>query len=265
MKGINKFRIIKNFLKFISSIILIVFCFESYCQERFVNVEGQKFRIKTFGAGEKTVLFESGITDSLEAWGSLPDTIARYSRVFLYDRADIGKSDTSRQVRTIPNIVNELHNILKVADVHPPYIIVAHSFGASISRYFSSQYPDQVKGLLLLDPMADAYLKHLSKSDLKAYQEFVGKIQNSRQPRYRKEEDQTFPNLAYMKDLTIRRDLPTILVSVIHRKGDDYPTYQKEIISGFCNAIQVILEGTHYVHRDNPDLVIKYIKDLLMK
>jgi len=253
------------FLKSISSIILIAFCSESYCQERYVSVNSQKFRIKTLGVGEKTVLFESGLTDSLEAWGSLPDTIAQYSRVFLYDRADIGKSDTSRRARTLPNIVNELQSILKVADVHPPYIIVAHSFGASISRYFSSQYPDQVIGLLLLDPTAEAYFAHISKGELKAYQEYVKKIQNSRQPRYRKEEDQTFPNLTYMKDLKIRHDLPIILVSAIHRKGDNYPKYQREIISGFSNAIQVTVESTHYVYRDKPDLVIKYIKDLLMK
>jgi alpha-beta hydrolase superfamily lysophospholipase len=253
------------FMKFISLIILILFCSESFCQERFVSVEGQKFRIKTFGVGEKTVLFESGLADSLEAWGSLPDTIAHSARVFLYDRADIGKSDTSRQERTLPNIASELENILKVAEIRPPYVIVAHSFGASIARYFSSQYPDQVKGLLLLDPTADAYFDHLSKEELKGYLEFVAKIQRSRQPRYRKEEDQTFPNLIYMKDLHIHHDLPVILVSVVQRKGDDYPKYQREIISGFSDAIQLTLEGTHYVHRDHPNLVIKCINDLLMK
>ena len=252
-------------MKIIFSIIIIVLCSESYCQERYVSIEGQKYRIKTFGAGEKTVIFESGLVDSLEVWGSLPDTIAQFAHVFLYDRADIGKSDTSKQERTLPNIVNELQDILKIAEIHPPYIIVGHSFGASISRFFSSQYPDQVKGLLLLDPTAETYYQHLSKKELQEYLEFVEKIQRSRQPRYRKEEDQTFPNLAYLKDIHIRHDLPIILVSVIHSKGDDYPKYQREIISGFSNAIQVITEGTHYVYRDHPNLIIKYIKELLMK
>lgn len=75
----------------------------TYGQERFVSIDQQKFRIKAFGAGNITVIFESGLSDSLEVWGTIPDSIAKKSRVFLYDRADIGKSDTSRLERTIPN------------------------------------------------------------------------------------------------------------------------------------------------------------------
>jgi hypothetical protein len=43
--------------------------------------------------------------------------------------------------------------------------------------YFSSQYPDQVKGLLLLDPTAEAYYEHLSEGERKAYLDFVKKIE----------------------------------------------------------------------------------------
>ena len=66
-------------------------------------------------------------------------------------------------------------------------------------------------------------------------------------------------------DLPVRRDLPVILVSVVHTKGDDYPRYQRKIISGLNHAMQLKVNATHYVYRDDPDLVIKYIKELLMK
>ncbi len=81
-------------------------------QERYVNIDGQKFRIKTGDTGGVTVLFENGMSDSLEVWHSIPDSVAAFAKYFLYDRADIGKSDTSRRARTIPNMVNELRGIL---------------------------------------------------------------------------------------------------------------------------------------------------------
>jgi pimeloyl-ACP methyl ester carboxylesterase len=249
-------------MKVIFSIILIVLCLKPYCQERYVAIEGQKYRIKTLGTGEITVIFESGASDSLEAWGSLPDTVAQFAHVFLYDRADIGKSDTSRQERIIPNIVNELQNILKVAEIYPPYVFVCHSFGGFICRYFTSQYPDQVKGLLLLDPTPEAYYIQMSKGELNKFIKYGNELNKIHPPRLRKEWNQFVPNLEYMKNLNIPHDLPIILVSA---SQTNLYQYQEKIISGLSKAIHVELVGAHYIHRDHPDLIIGYIKDLLIK
>ena len=45
----------------------------------------KSFVFKEFGVGGKTVIFESGQSDSLEAWGSIPDTVASFAHVFLKD------------------------------------------------------------------------------------------------------------------------------------------------------------------------------------
>jgi len=139
-------------VKSLLTFFLFFTCLFLYGQERYVNIDGQKFRIKEYGVGDVTVIFESGMSDSLEAWGLIPDTVASFAHVFLYDRADIGKSDTSRQKRTIPNMVLELRSILNQENIRPPYILVGHSLGGYITRYFSSQFPNDVKGLLMLDP-----------------------------------------------------------------------------------------------------------------
>ena len=143
-------------MKSIFVFTLLFFCLNLHGQERYVNIDGQKFRIKEYGVGDVTVIFENGMSDSLEAWGSIPDTVATFAHVFLYDRADIGKSDSSRLKRTIPNMVTELKSILKHENINPPFILVGHSLGGYITRYFSSQFPDDVKGLLLLDPTPEA-------------------------------------------------------------------------------------------------------------
>jgi len=93
-------------------LIALFFCTLAFSQERYITVDQQKYRIKEFGSGEKTVIFESGMSDSIEVWGAIPDSIAKNARVFLYDRADIGKSDTSRLERTIPNRLTKRYIVL---------------------------------------------------------------------------------------------------------------------------------------------------------
>ena len=229
-------------------------------QERFANIDGQKFRIKEFGTGKVTVIFENGMSDSLEAWRAIPDSVALFAHVFLYDRADIGKSDSSRQKRTIPNMVNELKTILGHENIDPPYVLVGHSLGGYITRYFSSQFPDDVKGLLLLDPSPEAYWESMSKEELRKYIEGGTEWYRTRHaPKYSKEWFQFIPNMVYMKDLKISGDLPVILVSAT---GTNWHKYQAKIITGLKNARQVELRGGHYIHRDHCDLTVKYIKEL---
>jgi pimeloyl-ACP methyl ester carboxylesterase len=49
--------------------------------------------------------------------------------------------------------VSELHRLLERAHVSPPYILVGHSFGGLTTRLFAERYPEQVAGLVLIDPV----------------------------------------------------------------------------------------------------------------
>ncbi|MCG6185806.1 alpha/beta fold hydrolase [Maribellus maritimus] len=241
--------------------ILIVISLAATSQERFTDIDGQKFRIKTLGDGDITVLFENGMSDSLEVWQSIPDSVAKFAKVFLYDRADIGKSDLSRQERSIPNMVSELKSILKKENIKPPYILVGHSLGGLIDRYFAYEYPEEVSGMLLLDPSAESYWKSMSKKKLKKYIEGGTEWYESRfKVKYRKEWYQFIPNLNYMNNLKIPKDMPIILLSA---KQLEWSKYQPDIIEGFANAKLVELEGDHYTHLAHAELTINWIKELI--
>jgi pimeloyl-ACP methyl ester carboxylesterase len=247
-------------MKSILAIILLSFCFILEGQERFVNLDGQKFHIKEYGAGKITVIFESGMSDSLEVWGSIPDSVSKFAHVFLYDRADIGESDTSRIERTLPNMVKELRNILNNQNINPPYILVGHSLGGLITRYFTSNYPSEVKGLLLLDPAPESYWKSMSKRDLKKYIKGGTEWYETKFPKkYRQEWYQFIPNLEYMNDLNIDKHLPIILVSATAWK---WYKYHEDILVGFDNSKHIELEGEHHIFKNHPDLIINYIKEL---
>jgi pimeloyl-ACP methyl ester carboxylesterase len=201
------------------------------------------------------------MSDSLEVWGSIPDSIAKSARVFLYDRADIGKSDTSRLERTIPNMVIELRSILKNQNINPPYILVGHSLGGLITRYFSGNYPDEVKGLLLLDPAPESYWNSMSKRELQKYIKGGTEWYETKFPeKYRKEWYQFIPNLAYMNELKINKQLPVILVSAT---AWNWYKYHEDILSGSENAVHIELEGDHHIFINHPDSTVKYINKLI--
>jgi len=221
-----------------------------YSHERYVNIDRQKFRIKEYGKGDITVIFESGMSDSIEAWQSIPDSVAMFANVFLYDRAGIGKSGISGQERTIPNMVYELHAILEHDSVNPPYVLVGHSLGGFITRYFINQYPGEVKGLLLLDPAAKAWWDNMSEKELKEYKEGGDEWYSTWPESYRKEWDQLLPNREYMRNVSIPEDLAVILVSATDW---NWYKYHKKIIKGLSDARHIELEGGHYIHLDHPE------------
>jgi pimeloyl-ACP methyl ester carboxylesterase len=242
-------------------LILLVSGSLLYAQEKFVRLNNQNFRIRVLGKGDITVIFESGMSDSLEVWGSIPDSVAKFARVFTYDRADIGKSDTSKTVRTIPNVVFELRSILENQQLNPPYVLVGHSLGGLLMRYFAGNYPTEVRGMLLLDPAPESYWNRMSAQELDEYIKGGTAWYETNFPKqYRKEWYQFIPNLAYMNKLNINKNLPLILVSATAWK---WYAYQEDILAGFVNSRQVELEGEHHIYKNHPDAIIAYIKELV--
>jgi pimeloyl-ACP methyl ester carboxylesterase len=58
-------------------------------------------------------------------------------------------------------MVNELEALLEAIDTEPPYVLVAHSFGGLVARLFASQYPDNVAGLVLVDPVHEDFFRDM--------------------------------------------------------------------------------------------------------
>ena len=250
-------------MKSMLTLFLLTISFFLIAGERLIQVNGHSFRIKTMGTGKVCVLFENGMSDSLEVWKSIPDSVAKYARVFLYDRADIGKSGPSWHERTIPNVVDELKSILLQENIQPPYVLAGHSLGGLIDRYYASVYSGEVKGMILFDPSPEAFWKAMSKGELKKYIKGGNEWYESRfEPKYRNEWNAFIPNLAYMDSLNIRASLPVIIISCADW---NWEKYQQKIIDGMTDARLEVWKGSHYTHIEHPDSTIRCIRELVMK
>ncbi|MBO8156810.1 MAG: alpha/beta hydrolase [Bacillaceae bacterium] len=104
------------------------------------------------GQGDITVIIEAGSGSWSMDWMAVQTELSKYARVITYDRAGYGWSEEPKTPRTGEQIVKELHTVLDRAGIEGPYILVGHSLGGLYAQLFTSEFSDEVAGLVLVDP-----------------------------------------------------------------------------------------------------------------
>jgi pimeloyl-ACP methyl ester carboxylesterase len=121
---------------------------------RWIDIGGKRsLYLVEKGSGNPTVLFEAGIAATNLNWFHIQEPVSRFASTVSYDRGGLGWSSPCRTPRTPSNIATELHQLLEGACIKPPYILVGHSFGGLVMRRFALNYPEEVVGMVLVDPM----------------------------------------------------------------------------------------------------------------
>lgn len=119
---------------------------------RMVDVGDYSLNVADLGSGDVTVVLVSGVGDDHRVWQQVQEETAKRTRVLSYDRAGIGQSDTSPVPRSPEAMARELRDLLDSQDIEPPYLLVGHEAGGFIARQFRALYPNEVAGLVLVDP-----------------------------------------------------------------------------------------------------------------
>lgn len=103
-----------------------------------------------------TVVLEAAATGMSAAWGWVQPALAEDMRVCSYDRAGLGWSEWGSTTFDPAAVPEQLHALLANAGEKRPYVLVGQGFGAALARMTAARYPDEVTGLLLIDPPASA-------------------------------------------------------------------------------------------------------------
>ncbi len=120
--------------------------------------DGRKLNLYCIGTGSPTVMLESGIGGDAYDWRSVQDDIAKQTRVCAYDRAGLGKSSPGPLPRDTKAEVADFEALLKAAELRGPYVLVGHSMGGYNVRLFAGRHPDDVAGIVLVDPSVENQL-----------------------------------------------------------------------------------------------------------
>ncbi len=118
-----------------------------------VQLGGQRLAQLRVGQGPgPTLVLQSGLGDSHMTWAELIPLLSERHRVWTYDRPGYGDSPRASAPRDACTVARELHGTLQAAGVRPPYLLVGHSIGGLYQHAFARLYPQEVAGLVLLEP-----------------------------------------------------------------------------------------------------------------
>jgi pimeloyl-ACP methyl ester carboxylesterase len=117
-----------------------------------VDLDGFGLHLWCQGSGGPTVVLSAGAGDYSFDWEPVMEGLRGHVRVCAYDRAGFAWSGVGPVPRTMAQEAFELRSALRRSGEAGPYVLVGHSVGALIARVFARDYPDDVAGLVLVDP-----------------------------------------------------------------------------------------------------------------
>jgi pimeloyl-ACP methyl ester carboxylesterase len=107
------------------------------------------------GAGQPTVILAHGWGGSTLEWARVQPLVSRFATVIAYDRAGFGFSASAPLPRTTDRILADLRAALIAFGAKQPFVLVSHSAGNYEMRLFAFRHPEEVAGMVLVDPGGD--------------------------------------------------------------------------------------------------------------
>ena len=113
---------------------------------------GRRLNLFCMGAGTPVVILEAGGGDDSLTFRRVQGRLSAFTRVCSYDRAGMGFSDPSDAPNTAAHTVRDLHALVDRADIPKPFVLVGHSDGGLYASLYAAYFPDEVSGLVMIDP-----------------------------------------------------------------------------------------------------------------
>jgi len=249
--------------------------------------------------GQPVIVFESGLGTPMGHWDRILNGVSELAPLITYDRPGIGESEPDNKMPTIKNVSDKLIKILKYLDIKPPYVLVGHSLGGLYVRGFAVYYPELLAGLVIIDP-ADFTEDKISR---RVYYEEIGlrkeKVDSIMQKIYYcppnlkipisvQEESQILGELRenefeVIKQSPLPKYLPVHIITggrfdlperMRSKDFDDEAVFRIKMrnrVARWIDVIQSVDKGMlfycgdagHFVHYDDPELVISSIRIVL--
>jgi pimeloyl-ACP methyl ester carboxylesterase len=249
---------------------------DNILQEKYYSVYDKKIYCKfNNNHNSPTVLFEAGLGDTSKTFENMQNELSKNYSTLSYDRVGLGKSAGEINVKSGIELLLFFNKLLQKVPIIPPFILVAHSFGSLISRLFASinKNPDIVKGIVLIDLAVEYKEKHFlnilnNKLKNKTEQYFKNPELNSEKI----DKIKTYQEIVKYKRkfkfpvTVISRGLPDCYGNKWPEKDMLELEHQLQYgLNDLSDDFKIIIakRSGHYIHLDQPELVIKEINSLV--
>ncbi len=277
-KGLNKLVALSSAL----TMTALLFTQASHAEgeqpaSQMIPVAGHSLHTMSVGEGEFTVIFESGFGNDLSHWRKVAPAISQSAKVVSYSRAGSGKSDAVAKARTLTESTADLNGLIEKAALQPPFVLVGHSYGSHIVRSYAAQHPENVAGLVLVDPANEAFilgLKAIDKSGTEAFMEVYKKMVPERLKAESKilmaiDERGTLPDFGALPDV------PTVVLTSMVQEHPQFIIHSpegkrlwrrlhSELAMNFSRAMHITtMNSGHNIAVQEPALVIEAIERVM--
>ena len=218
-----------------------------------------------------SIVFENGLRATVDGWDKVIDSLVPDASIFAYNRPGYGNSQETGTARDGATIVEELRQTLRHKGLAPPYILVGHSLGGLYMQLFAKRYPQEVSGLVLVDPLLPGVVKKSEEFPVwtrGAKRLFFSSTVN-------KEIDAIHQTSEQVLSLAPIDDKPIVMLinkpSGSTAVGVDFGAFNKdqktrELVSGlYPKAKRIVVDSDHQVQRQNPADVVNAIRNILVK
>jgi pimeloyl-ACP methyl ester carboxylesterase len=141
-----------------------------------VDVGGYRLHMHVTGEATDlpTVILEHGGMGMSAQWGWIQPELARHTRVVAYDRPGMGWSDPGPADQDARRLIEDVRFGLEQLGIDGPYVLVGHSLGGLTARLFAGSYPDEVAGVVLIDPRDVTQEGIYTAEELAAFEQVIG-------------------------------------------------------------------------------------------
>ncbi|XP_053344332.1 uncharacterized protein si:dkey-122a22.2 [Clarias gariepinus] len=127
---------------------------------------GQKISLICKGHGQPVVMLDAPTGMSSDIWHHVQESVSQITKVCAYDRVGLGFSKRALQndttgmekvwrLSTTGRMVDDLHRLVKAAEIATPFILVGSGLGAMNARFYTHIYDMQVSDLVMINPIPE--------------------------------------------------------------------------------------------------------------
>jgi pimeloyl-ACP methyl ester carboxylesterase len=228
-----------------------------------IRVGELELYLRCEGAGRPLVVFESGLGHASRVWHTIQTDVSQLVRACAYDRAGRGNSSPPPYPHGQQQMARELSELLRNAGQTGPYVLVGHSMGGAIVRWFERAHPKEVRGMVLVDAASedlDWFYRNLALAPPEAVPEFW---QNLRNWEGLDQKSLVAGYAGLQGSAGVLGDRPLVVLTAGKPEADLPRRLQAQAMlpALSSNSVAVVVhESGHNIHLERPEAVIRAVR-----
>ena len=239
-----------------------------------INANNVELMYEDEGIGSNVVVFDAGFGTKHSVWQHVIDQLPMNIRTIAYTRAELTATPDLAKARTVDEHLSDLRALLTALEIDEPILYVTHSYSGMIAARYAESYPDEIKGMVMVEPATFAQRKRFMQLDAEGVRKedemILGYMPAHLAKQYALIIEQMDAASASVK--AISSTIPTAVLSAGNPSEQPFSITEtkegravwlalhKQLVAGGEHQKQYIVDtDSHNIHKQDPELIASHI------